>query len=88
MDVTEPLKEVSQQGPLFALMVAILIAAGWYIKSSLAKQEVRENAREVKYDALVNQLIQITTKQVESVAGIAARATAVIERVEKKLNGE
>ncbi len=78
--------ELVKQGPLVAFMALVIYFGGKYIKSVLDKSAERETARETRYNQLVDATISQAQSNVETVVRALVGNTAVLERVERKLD--
>ncbi len=72
--------QLATQGPMVALMAIIIYFGGKYFAT-------KEDAREVRYNAMVDKLVDIQTTTINSVTQVVAANTSVMQRVESKLNG-
>lgn len=90
-------EQIAAQGPLVLLLcVAIFFGARYIVKERdkvEAKEKgreeqavARENAREARYNALVDKLIDVQGNQVQAVTTALVGNTAVLQRVERKLD--
>lgn len=86
MDPTGAWQEIINQGPLFAFMAIALWVVVKFGKSLMDKSDKREDEREARYNQLMDKLVIVQTEQVVTVTAALTACTAVMERVERKLD--
>lgn len=86
MEPTGAWEELIKQGPLVAFMVIVIFFGAKFVKKMLDDQTARETAREARYNQLIDKSLENAEKQATSLTTVVANNTAVLQRVEVKLN--
>lgn len=86
MDATTAWDIIIKQSPLIAFMALVIYYGMKYISKTLNDAAVRETAREQRYNALVDNMMSSAEQRTESVVKALVANTAVMERVERKLD--
>lgn len=79
-------KAIIDQGPLCAFMLLVIYFGAKFLKKILDDAAARENAREIRYNQLVDKSIENADERTKSVTEALVGTKAVLERVERKLN--
>lgn len=86
MDATTAWDVIIKQSPLIAFMALVIFYGMKYISKTLNDAAIRETAREQRYNTLVDNMMSSAEQRTESVVKALVANTAVMERVEKKLD--
>lgn len=79
---------LKEQGALVTgLGVLVWLAGKWFIKQD-ARKVALEDAREARYNALIDSSLATAKEQTTSVVTALINNTAVMQRVERKLSDE
>lgn len=81
MEPTGAWDALIKQGPVVALLVIILYFGGRYLKSVLDRSAIREDAREDRYNATQDKLVEIQGSQVTLMSTVINRNTEVLNKV-------
>lgn len=73
------------QGPVVAILVIALYFGAKYLKQMLDRRDAAEDLREKRYNELVDKMLSMQQGQVTVLTEALTANTAVMERVERKL---
>ena len=80
------LNKLAEQSPIVVFMAVLLYVAYKYVSRTLDKQDEREDAREARYNAMVDKLVDVQTTALSASSAAINNNTAVMQRVERKLD--
>lgn len=86
MDTVNAWNQIIEQSPLFAFMAIVIYFGAKYISKGNEKNEKREEEREVRYNTLVDKLINLKTEENAQMISTITANTEVMRRVERKLD--
>ena len=85
-EITGAWQQLIDQGPVVAILVIAVFYAGKYISKTLEEANNRENAREQRYNALVDTHLTQSAENVRVITSALVGNTEVLKRVERKLD--